>query len=391
MTHYLIEFRFSGYAKQSIKELKANITKNFGVTRKKIVPHISLAGPLYTRDEKRLVKEVVNVCKKYHLVKFKIDGFDNFENRVIYVKIKPSEELEALRQEIAERLYNFCDLKEHDLEPEFAFHATLVLKDIQRKFNRIWKYLQTWKIPEMNQYTLRVTIIKDSKILAEYDLILGKLLNRSKALDRDIRKKTMKKLEKELEKTRDPSKRKFEEIPSHEKIFVFSDTHFDHKKIIEYCSRPFHSTKQMNEKLVENWQSSVNHNGKVFFLGDMSYSRNRRSIDYWLGKLAGGIFYIRGNHDTDIITRAEVLPNRHGIKYQDYQFLLMHDPYRPKGYDGWIIHGDRHNNDLDNYPFINQKNKTVNVCAELLDYSPISIERLIDLIDTGRSYKTINR
>lgn len=391
MTHYLIEFRFSGYAKQSIKELKANITKNFGVTRKKIIPHISLAGPLYTRDEKRLVKEVVDVCKKYYLVKFKIDGFDNFENRVIYVKIKPSEELEALRLEIAEKLYKFCDLKEHDLEPEFVFHATLVLKDIQRKFDRIWNYLQTWKIPEMNQYTLRVSIIKDSKILAEYDLLLGKLLNRSESLDRDIRKKTMKKLEKELEKTRDPSKRKFEEIPSHEKIFVFSDTHFDHKNIIEYCSRPFHSTKQMNEKLVENWQNVVNHNGKVFFLGDMSYSRNRRSIDYWLGKLAGEIFYIRGNHDTDIITRAEVLPNRHGIKYQDYQFLLMHDPYRPKGYDGWIIHGDRHNNDLDNYPFINQKNKTVNVCAELLDYSPISIERLIDLIDTGRSYKTINR
>ena len=390
MTHYLIEFRFSGYAKQSIKELKANITKNFGVTRKKIIPHISLAGPLYTRDEKRLVKEVVNVCKKYYLVKFKIDGFDNFENRVIYVKIKPSEELEALRLEIAERLYKFCDLKDHDLEPEFAFHATLVLKDIQRKFDRIWKYLQTWKIPEMNQYTLRVSIIKDSKILAEYDLILGKLLNRSESLDRDIRKKTMKKLEKELEKTRDPSKRKFQEIQSNEKIFVFSDTHFDHKNIIEYCSRPFHSTKQMNEKLVENWQSAVNHDEKVFFLGDMSYSRNRRSIDYWLGKLAGEIFYIRGNHDTDIITRAEVLPNRHGIKYQDYQFLLMHDPYRPKGYDGWIIHGDRHNNDLDNYPFINQKNKTVNVCAELLDYSPISLERVIDLIDTGRSYKTVN-
>ena len=48
MTHYLIEFRFSGYAKYSMKELKKNITKNFGVTRKKIVPHISLAG-LFTQ------------------------------------------------------------------------------------------------------------------------------------------------------------------------------------------------------------------------------------------------------------------------------------------------------------------------------------------------------
>ena len=111
MTHYLIEFRFSGYAKQSIKELKSNITKNFGVTRRKIVPHITLAGPVYTRHEKRLVKEIVDICKKYDLVKFKIDGFDNFENRVIYVRINPSEELERLRLEIAERLYKFCDTK----------------------------------------------------------------------------------------------------------------------------------------------------------------------------------------------------------------------------------------------------------------------------------------
>jgi tetratricopeptide (TPR) repeat protein len=40
--NYLVEFRFSGFAKQSIKELKTNITKKFGVTKRKIVPHITL-------------------------------------------------------------------------------------------------------------------------------------------------------------------------------------------------------------------------------------------------------------------------------------------------------------------------------------------------------------
>lgn len=68
----------------------------------------------------------------------------------------------------------------------------------------------------------------------------------------------------------------------------------------------------------------------------------------------------------------------------------MHDPHRPNGYGGWIIHGDKHNNNLKEFPFINQKNKAVNVCAELVDYSPIDIERLIMLIETGRSYNTIN-
>ena len=217
MNSYLIEFRFSGYAKHAIRELKTNITKNFGVTRRKIVPHITLVGPLHTTDETRLVKEIVNVCKKYSLVKFKIDGFDNFENRVIYVKINPSVELKNLRLEIAEKLYNFCDdLKEHDLEQEFTFHATLVLKDIQRKSDRIWNYLQTWRIPEIEQYVLRITIIRNQRILGEYDLILKKLLNRNESLDRDIHNKTIKKLEKMCDS---PDERKFNDISNQGKIY----------------------------------------------------------------------------------------------------------------------------------------------------------------------------
>lgn len=382
---YLIEFRFSGFAKQSIKELKINITKKFGVSKRKIVPHITLAGTVSTNDEKRLVQEIVDVCKKYDLIKFKMDGVDNFRDEVIFVKIEPSPELENLRLEIAERLYKFCKTTKFDRDEEFKFHATLVLKDIQKKFDRIWDYVQTWRIPEMEQYVLRITILKNSRILAEYDLILKKLLNRTESLDREIYQETLKKLEKKREST----DRKFKDV-SGEKIYFFSDTHFDHKNIIKYCNRPFNSTSKMNQTLVGNWQDSVGNKDTVFFLGDMSYGRDRKTIDYWLGKLPGKVSYIRGNHDTDIIKGANVIHSHYGIKYNDYQFLLMHDPHRPNGYDGWIIHGDKHNNSLQDHPLINQKNKTVNVCAELVDYSPLNLDKIISLIETGRSYKTIH-
>ena len=75
---YLIEIRFSGYVKDSIKELKDGISRNFHVTRKKIIPHISLVGPISTNDEKRLIKEVVKIAKNYKLVKLKLDGFGHF-------------------------------------------------------------------------------------------------------------------------------------------------------------------------------------------------------------------------------------------------------------------------------------------------------------------------
>jgi len=194
----------------------------------------------------------------------------------------------------------------------------------------------------------------------------------------------------EFNKIRDVSEIEFEDVTNKEKIYMFSDTHFDHTNIIRLCHRPFTSIKQMNDGLCGNWNSAVKENDAIYFLGDMTWGRYRHPIDYWLGKLGGEIFFIRGQHDIDEITRAPVLPDRYGIQYGNYKFLLMHDPYRPLGYDGWIIHGDKHNNDLKEYPLINQKNKTVNVSSELVHYTPLSLEKLISLIETGRDFKTID-
>ena len=51
-------------------------------------------------------------------------------------------------------------------------------------------------------------------------------------------------------------------------IYFISDTHFCQKSIIPYCHRPFGSVDEMNEKLIENWNSVVKKDDKVYFLGD---------------------------------------------------------------------------------------------------------------------------
>ena len=52
MTKYLIEFRFQGNAKQKIRGLIHEVNIKFNITTKKTVPHITLVGPLTTRNEK---------------------------------------------------------------------------------------------------------------------------------------------------------------------------------------------------------------------------------------------------------------------------------------------------------------------------------------------------
>ncbi len=46
----------------------------------------------------------------------------------------------------------------------------------------------------------------------------------------------------------------------------------------------------------------------------------------------------------------------------------------------WLIHGHTHNNELDKYPKINYKNKTINVSVELWDYKPVNIKTIMELI-----------
>ena len=198
MTHYLIEFRFHGYAKKYAKHLIHEVAKKFrvtGVTRNRAVPHITLFGPFTTRHEKKMVSEVVNVGRKFSLVPFIVKGFNYFdkEHKVVYLEVNPSAELKELRRELAQRLGNISDSPQQDNQEQFQFHSTVAFRDIDRKFLRIWEYIKEKEEPNINQHLLRITILKRGRILYEYDLILKKLLNRRQALSRYWLNKTVRK------------------------------------------------------------------------------------------------------------------------------------------------------------------------------------------------------
>ncbi|MBW4606355.1 MAG: metallophosphoesterase family protein [Hassallia sp. WJT32-NPBG1] len=108
-------------------------------------------------------------------------------------------------------------------------------------------------------------------------------------------------------------------------IWFTSDTHFGHKNILKYTSRPFSSIEEMDEVLIENWNSKVASDDEVYHLGDVGlYSPGKlRKI---LDKLNGKIYLIRGNHDES----AQTCKDRfEWIK--DYYELLMPDS---DGYQG---------------------------------------------------------
>ena len=79
-------------------------------------------------------------------------------------------------------------------------------------------------------------------------------------------------------------------------IWVTSDTHFNHSKIIEYCNRPFSSVGEMNETLINNWNKVVSKDDTVYHLGDFALGE-QSTIPGILARLKGNIKFIMGNHD----------------------------------------------------------------------------------------------
>jgi 2'-5' RNA ligase len=200
MTGFLVEFRMHGYAKEYAKDIVYSVAKKFrvrGITRKKVVPHISLYGPGRTDDIRIVISTVEKVGRKYSLIPFKVKGFGYFDKtpRVIYFDISPSKELEDLRWELSQELRKVSSGQSWDSQRNHSFHATIAFRDIDTKFDRIWACLKSKEKPDISQYLLRITVIgARGRIVCEYDLVLKKLLNRREALSKFWWRKTINRL-----------------------------------------------------------------------------------------------------------------------------------------------------------------------------------------------------
>ena len=88
------------------------------------------------------------------------------------------------------------------------------------------------------------------------------------------------------------------EFENASEVFFTSDLHFKHGRIIQYCNRPFESSQEMTEKLIENWNKIVPDYAHVFILGDFAFA-NKNQWKSLLSRLTGHKYLILGNHDRD--------------------------------------------------------------------------------------------
>lgn len=77
-------------------------------------------------------------------------------------------------------------------------------------------------------------------------------------------------------------------------VYLIADTHFGEDAIRCYENRPFLSTREMDENMIQKWNAQVAPEDLVYHLGDFSVQGKER---YYLERLHGQKILVRGNHD----------------------------------------------------------------------------------------------
>ena len=131
--------------------------------------------------------------------------------------------------------------------------------------------------------------------------------------------------------------------------FITSDTHWGHAGIVRFLNgdgsklRPWATTEEMDEAMIEKWNVLVRPNDTVYHLGDVVI--NRRALPT-LGRLNGEMILVKGNHD--VFRLEEYTPyfkDIRGVGVLD-NFVLSHIPIHPASLELWKgnFHGHLHSN-----------------------------------------------
>ncbi|MDD1693342.1 MAG: 2'-5' RNA ligase family protein [Methanoregula sp.] len=406
---YLVEIRL-GRTKWRVRQTVVSIARTFGIEPfMERHPHVTLFGPMELLDgvsEQQVLDAIGPVASHYDPVPFTLDGFEKREGMhgsVIAFSVRPSDSLMRLVAEIAASLLPIT--RSHnawDDRPEQKwYHVTVANRLDQKKassvfqalpgpdssldlpsppdgfFSRVCSYIRSFFVSGTARYIrpllidetgLRITLMHGEEILAEYDLLEKRWVHGNHRHDSRSWQETLSRF-----RTYAGFGRTEPGHPEPGDILLIADLHLGHANIIRYCSRPFlfSDPGEMDRVLVANWNASVTPGTRIYHIGDLCYGRNARPGHEYRQQLNGDVTFIAGNHDAP----GPGTLSSTVIEYAGTRFCLVHDPADvPATFDGWVVHGHHHNNDLRHYPFIDFKHRRINVSVEVAGYVPVSLK-----------------
>lgn len=123
--------------------------------------------------------------------------------------------------------------------------------------------------------------------------------------------------------------------------YYIADLHFFHAAMNEHMDRRgFAGVEEMNEYMLQKWNSKVRGNDEVVILGDFSFG-SEKETNVLLSRLKGRLYLIQGNHDRFLKNKdadlsrfqwikpyEELADNKRRVVLCHYPIMCYHGQYR---------------------------------------------------------------
>lgn len=171
-------------------------------------------------------------------------------------------------------------------------------------------------------------------------------------------------------------------------IFFSSDLHLGHQNSWEKFKnedgsplRPFTSTEDMNEEIIERHNAVVSPQDTWYCLGDVAINKKFLHL---VKRMNGHKRLVRGNHDIfdDRFYNEIGFEKIYGVRVFTDHFICSHIPLREEQITERFranLHGHLHGN------FINSP-IYLSVCVERINYTPLHFDEIDDMINKNKEY-----
>ncbi|WP_330566247.1 2'-5' RNA ligase family protein [Romboutsia sp. Marseille-P6047] len=119
-------------------ELRKDIFENLSVKSSKLPAHFTIKSPFECEDISILDKELTEFTNLHSVSNYKLNGYDSFDNRVIFMKVIMSNKGKKIHDDLIDTLSSIPYIKFDEKDGKNKiFHVTVSSKKIKNRFNEL--------------------------------------------------------------------------------------------------------------------------------------------------------------------------------------------------------------------------------------------------------------
>lgn len=139
---YVIVSAVKGEAGIFNENLRKEVFNHFGAGSSKLYAHFTIKSPFeYNGSIKDLEEMLFHFSKSNNAEPYNINGFDHFDNRVIFMAVNMSDEAKRVHDKLIEEISSLPYINFQDKDgKDKTFHVTVASKKLSDKFQCVWDY-----------------------------------------------------------------------------------------------------------------------------------------------------------------------------------------------------------------------------------------------------------